>query len=118
VTGSPTKSFFVGTGNSDRTSKGWCLEEATFRMVDGSAWGTVNLTVNGKVVAHFECTNPPTPCSGDNVVQITPIKLAKPNATISWSTTGCEDETGSACTDQQVLATIEVGYELATPAAP
>jgi hypothetical protein len=116
ATGNPTDSVFVGTGNNDKTSKGWCLESATFRIVDGSAWGTAHLLLNGKSIADFSCTNPPTPCAGDNPIAISATKLARPGAVLSWSSTGCVDSTGTPCTDpNQFMATIEVFYELATP---
>ena len=119
VSGTPSKSTFVGTGNNDKTSNGWCLEKATFRFVDGSAFGTVNLTVNGKNVASFSCASSTAGCPGDNVVPIEPIKFAKPGAVVSWSTSGCEDIAGNPCTGtEQIMATIEVGFEKAMPATP
>jgi hypothetical protein len=115
ATGPPTDAVVVGFGNKDKKSKGWCIEIANFHMVDGSAWGTINLLLNGKSIAAFTC-DPPNPCPGDNVVAV-PTKLAKDGAVLSWGTKNCVDATGTACTDPADLkATITVGYEVATSA--
>jgi hypothetical protein len=86
--------------------------------VDGSSFGTAHLTLNGKTIASFTCSYP-NPCPGDNNVPISPTKLAKPGAILSWSTSDCIDASGNPCTgSEQVMMTIQVGFELATPAAP
>jgi hypothetical protein len=111
VSGSPSKSVFVGSGNSDKSAKNWCLETATFRIVVGSMWGSADLLVNGKAVASYSCTNPPNPCGDDTKAINGSPRFAKQGATISWRPTSCIDSTGASCPNDQFKVTIEVGYE-------
>ncbi len=111
VSGTPDRSAFVGTGNSDKTANDWCLEAATFRIVVGSMWGSADLLLNGKTVASYSCTAVGTACP-DQTKNIA-NKYAKAGAVLSWRPTSCIDANGATCPNSQFMVTIEVGYEKA-----
>jgi hypothetical protein len=112
VSGNPSDSVVVGTGNNDKKAKNWCLETATFRVV-GPNYGSADLIVGGKRVASYSCPyDASLPACDSKTVPIAKApRLALSGVVISWRPTSCTDPAGAPCSDDQFQATIEVGYQ-------
>ena len=104
----------VGFGNNDKKAKNWCLETATFRVV-GANYGSADLLVSGKRVASYSCPYDPSlpACQSQTMTIAHAPRLALSGVPISWQPTSCTDPSGTACSNDQFQATIEVGYEAA-----
>jgi hypothetical protein len=116
ISGNPDRSTTVGSLQPTQETGNWCLERVAYQFFTGSAYGTIQLRLNGRTIASFTCAQDQN-CSGPIVEDLSRIRLAEQGDTLRFRVAQCVDpaETPEVneCEGEGVIATIEVGYERA-----
>jgi hypothetical protein len=116
ISGNPDRATTVGSLQRTQETGNWCLERVAYQFFPGSAYGTIQLRLNGRTIAEFTCAQGQN-CGGPIVEDLSRIRLALAGDTLRFRVAQCVDpaETPEVneCEGEGVIATIEVGYERA-----